>query len=611
MSIPRTLLNIPTLTLALLLATLCARQASAQVLPGSEDAEAPPQGSASISVSLVDPSGYLGTQSYQGIQLVAAYLPQDWVPFDEFTQGQWSSVFNKIAVGDVGFPQKTEVWLYEKLEQITGETIIVSSSNSTPTQVPVRYEPLIEKPGVRITMPNLRLGARIALAAYCEGVWWPASREFYFDEDGEQSETTLNLHAISFDDSQVEITSYDLESNSLANKEQRQDLRWHKISLREVIEIRNPSTTHAVIPKRTLSDYEPEEFLSLSLIPPPGVDPLQLSMEGMLGEWTYFVGVRSDTPIEYQGYDPDLEPYTPWTHGQKWTQRRAGSGGSASPHGMTNTRGYKFKGAKNSGHASHPLNQSGMYDLWGAGDVFLRNHEGELRLVINKPIPPGGTLHIELEQHPGFSYENIFPVNVSRIGFPYPVQDVRLLNDPLLRIRAESGLIVTSAEPGIDGLVRPEVAKEAGKRWTMSGGQPFSLIIDPSEELRGVMAQVPTPPEASAGPGAERQVNLEALASKIAAERSGTGGLVWKRVYSALALLFGLGFIVALIVNLGSRREVQLERLRSLPVDRAELIAELKRLESDYDRQRIPPAAYLEERTRLMSRLVELEASKG
>jgi hypothetical protein len=79
-------------------------------------------------------------------------------------------------------------------------------------------------------------------------------------------------------------------------------------------------------------------------------------------------------------------------------------------------------------------------------------------------------------------------------------------------------------------------------------------------------------------------------------------------LFKALALVFGLAFVGALVATIRKPRDMQIEKLAELPASRREVLEAVNALEREYKDGKFPARAYQEQRQRLMNRLVEFDS---
>ena len=76
----------------------------------------------------------------------------------------------------------------------------------------------------------------------------------------------------------------------------------------------------------------------------------------------------------------------------------------------------------------------------------------------------------------------------------------------------------------------------------------------------------------------------------------------------ALSVVFGLAFLAALVATIRKSRDEQLSRLAALPATRAEMLAAIPELETEYRNGNLPARNYQDQRQRLLNRLVEFDS---
>jgi hypothetical protein len=267
-------------------------------------------------------------------------------------------------------------------------------------------------------------------------------------------------------------------------------------------------------------------------------------------------------------------------------------GGADTMHGQ---KADYNRGPQRSADNWHRLNFEGQHML-GAGETLLVVNPSpsgrSATLVYKRPVPPAlggkpGTLLLRV-QH--------------RAGVP--------LNDPNARILLKRAFPVDlqRAEAAISDELELQALAADGHRKLYATAQRGAFA---SSETPALGAGAPAELIIALTPAA--QAELRALAdAPPGGDATGTkpedDAMRWNVLFQWLAGAFGLAFVGALIASLRWPRDKQLDRLATLPASRAEVLKTLSNLEADYRAGRIPAGAYVEQRQRLLNRLIEFDS---
>jgi hypothetical protein len=607
---PAPMISLFILAAAALAAALAFAPAAYSQTTGTPDREPVlPKGKGIINIELVAKAGTIAT--FRGDQAAVAYLPDDHIPFDEFTQMSWSASFDSI-IDPHRLPTEAEMALGGAKTRLMGSVYEANDSGIFKAE-------------------GLPAGMRLAVAVKHAGLWWPCRREFWFDEGWQEKTARIEVCAVSTDTSFLSAPEYLVQASVGMNSST--DLIWRPIVLAETITIENASRTHAVIGASGLNGTG---WIRIPLTPPPGQPPASLTTH-LQGEWVYSVGIQSAAPGDF---DPrlaaDIRPYRRWSRGTQWDDGAQDPHRPSSPHGQPNeARHYTVPGPKESVDAAHPLNEHGRFEFIGAGDVYLRTVTDSLtervELVFNKPIPPASIVTIQVSQRPGISLDDPQPIQVVRLPFDFPVHDFRLACWPLLTAAGRQNLTLQGFERSPDAgqdeparyrAVAPtnsESPQPAAPNPTapvtaiILPGTPFGFELAPKPELREAL--IATAKQQRERADAEKDKDATAAAA-TAASSSSTGmskeeAEAAERLARLLWFAAGvLGFAMLAVIVWAARAggDKQRARLRKLPFTREEAVRELAELDEEFRRGRIGPATWKDERARLVGRLAESAA---
>ncbi len=536
-----------------------------------QDSEASPI----LHVELFDSTGTLS--SFENVIFVALFLPDNFLPFDELTQGQWNFYFEKILNPNTSPLTDPELAPFQGLREAIPGRIFTSPVSG------------------RATLEGLPLRKRIVLAAKHEGLWWPIKREFWFDAPSEEREARLELHALSTDLSLLKASEYTFSVN---HGKQFQGARWHQVELQETLRIVNLSTTHAVIGKEA---FENQGWLRFPLTPPPGLPPIYLTQSMLLNSWSYFVGQPTEEVMPFESTPETLSPYVPWSSGLDWGENhhRASDSENTSFHG-TNINHYHTQGPKRSEDNAHPFNREGRFEFIAPGENYLSMQEEELHerldLVINKPIPPGGSMVIFLKQEPGILFEQPESIQIYRPPLPFDIEEVRISHSPLYNLQGRNALVLKKAEQDNDGMLRP-LAQQNDLGITIPRGSFFGLEIQAAPELLAAMSELDL--------GLENQEEPSKTTPALTPPKEPSLTESPTRLFSLLAALFGFVFFIILIRSIRGNEQEQRTRLEKNPASEEQLLQELQNLKVSYTQGKLPAKTYQEEHRRLLTWLVQ------
>jgi hypothetical protein len=405
---------------------------------------------------------------------------------------------------------------------------------------------------------------RLALAARIDGVWWPAAREYWLT--AEQQQASIEIPFFTLDPNLSPTLALHRIETQLT---MRGDLKFAGLRVIETIRLENTDPSRGAMAE-----------ISLELLMPP--DILARFLPAMYGSQLLFLQGTDSLPAQNGDQASPLAP-------QSWK-----FGGADTMHG---SKAVYNRGPQRSADNWHLLNTEGLHML-GAGETrFVENASPSGRsatLVFRRPVPPAlngkpGTLVLRL-QH--------------RAGVPD--------NDPTAKVqlRRSFPLELRRAEASIsDGLTLAALVPEGHRKlYGPATGPEFASTELPALAAGNVA-------EIVLGLNAEAQLALGRMsgpqtpaASELNAEQD---EVKWNVLFQWLAAAFGLAFIGALVASLRWPQEKQLERLAALPASRAEVVKALATLEADYRARQLPASAYVEQRARLVNRLIEFDAKQS
>lgn len=433
-------------------------------------------------------------------------------------------------------------------------------------------------------LEGLPLNRRIGVAARVAGVWRPLQREIRLTEDQPAAECEVPFWTLARDLSGLRISRHSLEISATINR----NLRYAAVEILETIVLENPDPTRAVLPAGA-SRSKP--FIKLGLLVSPGLTAAFLpSMYG--SQLSFLQGRKAPEPRIV----PVAEGRTsPWTFG-----------GIEAMHGP---REIYSEAAQTSHDSWHPLNARGELEFIGEGETLFISElspdgRGSAWLIFNRPVPPArdgnpGRLVLRIRHKGGVLHESADRRLRLARRFPLPLTELRVTADPRLEIRGlkpEAHARIIGDARLTEGLNVYGVPEHEGD--LIAADEEFELIIGFTPEARAEMAKI-------AG-GFSTSENSPPPRPDAPAET----GISTQAVFKALAVLFGLAFLVALVSSLRASREDQIKRLNRCHASSAQIVGEIHRLHAEYQAGRLPAALYTEQRKRLVNRLVEAEAAR-
>lgn len=416
----------------------------------------------------------------------------------------------------------------------------------------------------RFRIENLPLERRVALAAKVDGLWWPLEREQWLTQAAPSA--------------QVELPFFSLDQNTLPTLREhrlevhltlRPDLKYAGLTIDETILVENTDPSRGVM-------------LEISLDVAMAPDILARHLPSLYGSQLFYLQGTGSLPAENASEASALAR-------QAWR-----FGGVDVMHGA---QAVYNKGPQFSADNWHPMNTEGLHML-AAGDTrYVETPSPSARkgtIVFRRPVPPAlngkpGSLQLRLLHRAGVPLDN--PAAKVALARVFPLE---LLS---ASATAHSGVVLQALVK--DGHRRLYETQVAGDPARMASTRNPALTA--REEVQFVL-----------GLDEETQAELKALSESggttPAQEDKERNPFRWDMLFKALAVMFGLAFVGALVASVRWSREKQLERMAKLPASRAEVVAALKSLEADYEAGRLPAAAYIEQRQRLLNRLIEFDA---
>ncbi|MCB9932208.1 MAG: hypothetical protein H6841_02170 [Planctomycetes bacterium] len=484
----------------------------------------------------------------------AVALPADSPPFNELTATQWQAAFNALA-------EKTE-----PAAPLGGMITPITPTGSW--FVPAEGDGSFRLEG-------LPLDTRLAVAAKIGELWWPLVNEAWLTADAPTQDVRIPYFRLGADRAGVRIEKYTLS----AGTNLRPDLRYAPVTVLEVLRISNPDPSLAVV-----------VTIELNLLVPPGLSAMGLpAMYG--SQFIYMQG--------WSGAEPLQKPHDQQAAGA-WS---FGTGGGM--HGGATSYG---PGAHASSDNWHPLNDDPMLAMVGAGDTVYRVNPSpsgrSATLVFTRPVPPArqgmaGVLEIRLLHQGGVLMAAPDEKVAIQRSFDYPVLEAQADLGPDLTLAA----LVEGAHRRLYGL--PEAGN--GTRYPsnpdhapdLAALEVAQLVFGFSTEAQQAMSQLEARAGGEAAPAAQPQPKEEPARFNLSI------------LFKALALVFGLAFVGALVATLRKPRDKQLEKLAELPASRREVLEAVLALETEYKEGAMPARAYQDQRQRLLNRLVEFDAAAG
>lgn len=480
----------------------------------------------------------------------AVALPEGSPPFNELTAGTWQDAMSALARGE------TPTTPFGGL----GGAAVPQQSWFTPAQGDGSF-----------AFAELPLDTRLAFAAQLEGVWWPLAREVFLTTAEPAATLELEYFPLGGELSQLVISSHELDVVPAV----RADLKYGLLTFIETIRVQNNDPARGALLE-----------LELPVAVPPGVTARQLP--NLYGSQLFFFQGTNYWPPSSAA--PDELTRLAWTFG-----------GADAMHG--GKLPYPNK-AHSSADTWHALNDDIALHNLGAGEtLYIETPSPSGRsgkLLFRRPVPPagssgpgtltlrvmhrGGVLHLS----PGdkVQLERAFPLEVSnataRVGGDAtlrafaPENHRRLYNEPVLDRGNNS--FAAAQQPAL-------YAAEAAQ-WVIGFSEAAQQRMRDIEEGPADGAMQPQPTDEAAPKQDSIKLNI---------------------VFQWLAILFGLAFVGALVATARKPREKQLEVLAKVPGTRGDLLAAIVELEAAYKAGKLPPSSYLEQKQRLLNRLLELD----
>jgi len=477
----------------------------------------------------------------------AVHLPATSHPFNEITSATWQEAMTALA-------EKREFTTpFGKLE---GGVKPLGASTAT-----------VDGSG-NFRLENLPLETRLGLAVRVDNLWWPLRHELFLTADKPQAEAELVYCRLGAQDPQLELHKLRLEPLI------RQSLKYGGIAVIETIRLTNTDPARAALVEITAD---------LALVPGTVARHLPATYGSQL--------------LYLQGWN--LRQAVSRTQGEEsggaWLM------GGATMHG---SQPSYTKAAQDSADNWHPLQKFGLIALCDPGDTLFREDPSPdgraASIIFRRVVPPAiggapGVLELRLIHQAG-----------ARMA--QPDQRTRLIRwFPLTLQKAEAEVadgitlnaLVTEAHQRLYGDARPGdglVTLGAARNPALQAQDRVELVIGFDAELQKELLEMDARATGQVAPEPETAPGAEAAT------------LNTRAVFLALAAMFGLAFLIALVASVRKVREVQLQRLNKLPVSREDALGALKDLESDYKQGKLPATAFLEQKQRLMNRLVEFDA---
>jgi hypothetical protein len=481
----------------------------------------------------------------------AVGLPATSPPFNEITAAQWQGAFTAI------FDPAAES------APLGGLLVNVAPIGSFAGEVSGDGTFHVE---------GLPLETRLGVAVRVGEMWWPLREEVWLTASSSEQAVRIPYYRLGADPAGVKIERYQLN----AGGSMREDLKYAPITLVETIEIINPDSERAAMVN-----------VELDLLMSPGLSARSLpSQYG--AQLMYMQGWNATAPVE-KSFDADAA--TAWTFG---------TGG-----GMHGQKPEYAPRAYASADNWHQMNSDPMLAMVGAGETQYRVNATpggrSATLVFNRPVPPArdgvpGLLVLHLVHKGGVM--TISPsekISLKR-SFEMSMLEASASVWPQLTFAA----LVEGAHRRLYG----EPIEEDMRRFPpnpelnpdLAANEVVQLIFGFGPEAQKAMAELEAraaglgeTPEAAPDQTIEPKFDVSIL-------------------FKALALLFGLAFVGALVATIRKPREKQIEILAELPASRREVLEAVNALEREYTEGKFPARAYQEQRQRLMNRLVEFDS---
>ncbi|MBX3474262.1 MAG: hypothetical protein KF754_07755 [Planctomycetes bacterium] len=498
-------------------------------------------------VNLANPEALLPDSA----PVCAIFLPQSAHPFCEITSATWQQAFTDVSKGrEVSTP----------LGKLVGGI------------GPVGHAATVADGTGSFRLDSLPLETRIGLAVLVDGLWWPSREELWLTASAPELSVQLGYCRLGAESPVLE--RHRLEAAPLINP----DLKYAGITILETLRFTNNDPQLGALV---------EVVLDVAMV--PGIVSMHLpTLYG--SHLLYMQGWNMGDPVTLPAQDA---PPMVWTLGGR------------TMHGSAPTYG---KAAQASADNWHPLQGSAPMALAGAGDTLYRENPSadgrSASLVFRRVVPPArqgtpGVLEIRLRHQAGARTAD--PGQRTRLlrSFPLELQnaEARVSDGVTLQVLVTQSHRKLFADPVKEGRVQ---VLSGAKSPALAAGEVSEWIVGFSTELQQELSK------------------LEALATGRAADSGNPDtkaeepvSINQRAVFLALAAAFGLAFLVALVASVRKGRDQQLERLNRLPGNRDELLAALRELEAEYKTGHIPPTAFLEQKQRLLNRLIEHDAGKA
>lgn len=475
----------------------------------------------------------------------AVFLPADSHPFCEITAATWQQAMDALAAKkDVTTP-------FGRLEggvRPTGAAVADLDGHGA------------------FRLDALPLETRIGLAVKVDGLWWPLRDEIWLTHDAPSQAVRIPYCRLGSDTARLE--SYDTRVAPTV----RADLKYGGIRIQESLRFTNTDAARAALV---------EVKLGIALV--PGLTPTALrSLYGT--QWMFMQGWNLTGPVSVELTE---QARTAWRFGQVGAM-----------HGQAASYG---KGPQTSADNWHALQDETLLAMCGAGDTEFAVDATDGRgafVVFRRVVPPAiggqpGMLQLRLLHQGGARMAD--PGQVTRLQRAFPLAlekaTAHVAQGLTLQSLIADGHRKFFANPAPDGT---GMVFATAREPALESGEMAELILGFDESMQDELAQMEASVAAPVGPGA----------ANAATEAT----LQLPALFKALAGLFAVAFGVALVASIRKTREKQLERLNALSQSRDEVMAAVYELESDFKAGRIHASAYVEQRARLLNRLVEADA---
>lgn len=476
----------------------------------------------------------------------AVHLPETSHPFNEITSATWQDAMTALAEG------REFTTPFGKLDggvkPLGATTARVDGSG-----------------GFRLD--KLPLDTRLGLAVRVDGLWWPLREEVYLTAAKPEAEVSIPYCRLGADNPRLELHTMRLEPLI------RQNLKYGGIAIIETLRLVNNDPDRAALV---------EVALDVALVPGTVARHLPATYGSQL---LFMQGWNLAQPVSRPQDD---------SAAGAWLM------GGQTMHGSAPSY---TRAAQASADNWHPLQKLGLMTLSGPGDTLFRENPSpdgrSASVVFRRVVPPAvggvtGVLELRLIHQAG-----------ARMA--QPEQRTRLLRAfPLAPEKSTASVfdgvilnaLVTEAHRKFFAEGKPgdaQIEYTAARTPAVEANEQIEFVIGFNEDVQAQLAQL------------EAQATGQPVPENAAPE-SRPSEFNTRTMFLALAALFGLAFLVALVASMRKPREQQLERLNRLPVTRDEALAAVKQLEADYKQGKLPATSYLEQKQRLVNRLIESEA---